>query len=163
MHPAPINDSFLSDLNNSLAFEELAKFNIELNSTPTPLVGNVLCHMHKQLQSTWDSAFQHAESLQHKLIMIGTLPTLKQSNLTLNNMSDLNRYRALNEQILQFRGKSVNLNIVGNEHLKLEHHDVMLESATTSFQIHIQIPFDIAHYYNASLIASAPISSTLCQ
>jgi len=34
----------------------------------------------------------------------------------------------------------------------------MLESATTSFQIHIQLPFDIAHhFYNASIITSAPI------
>jgi len=158
MQPAPINEHFLATLKNPLAFEELAKFNIELNSTPTPLAGNVFSRMHKQLQSTWDSAYQHAETLESKLIMIGTLPTLKQSELTLENMSDLNRYRALNEQILQSRGKPINLDITGNEHLKLDHHDVMLESATTSFQIHIQLPLDIAHhFYNASIIASAPI------
>lgn len=158
LQPAPINDSFLASLNNPLAFSELAKFNIELNSTPTPLAGNVFSRMLKQLQTTWDSTYQHAESLQHQLIMIGTLPTLKQSELNLANMSDLNRYRALNEQILQARGKPINLDIIGNEHLKLDHHDVMLESATTSFQIHIQLPLDIAHhYYNASIIASAPM------
>lgn len=162
MRPAPINDSFLSSLNNPLAFEELAKFNIELNSTPTPLAGNVFSRMHKQLQSTWDSACQHAESLQHHLLMIGTLPTLKQSDLSLVNMSDLNRYRALNEQILQSRGKPINLDIIGHEHLKLGHHDVMLESATTSLQIHIQLPLEIAHhFYNASIIASAPMAA-LC-
>lgn len=158
MHPAPINDSFLASLNNPLAFEELAKFNIELNSTPTPLAGNVFSRMHKQLQSTWDCAFQHAESLQNHLLMIGTLPTLKQSDLSLANMSDLNRYRALNEQILQSRGKPINLDINGHEHLKLDHHDVMLESATTSLQIHIQLPLEFAHhFYNASIIASAPM------
>jgi len=158
MQPAPINDHFLATLNNPLAFEELAKFNIELNSTPTPLAGNVFSRMHKQLQSTWDSAYQHAETLEKKLIMIGTLPTLKQSEISLANMSDLNRYRALNEQILKSRGKPIHLDIIGNEHLKLEHHDVMLESATTSFQIHIQLPLDIAHhFYNASIIASAPM------
>ncbi|MGR9073012.1 MAG: glutamate--cysteine ligase, partial [Gammaproteobacteria bacterium] len=44
------------------------------------------------------------------------------------------------------------------EHLKLEHQDVMLESATTSFQIHTQLPLNMAHhYYNASIIASAPV------
>ncbi len=158
MQPAPINDSFLSTLQNPLAFAELAKFNIELNSTPTPLAGNVFSRMHKQLQSTWDSAFRHAETSQNQLLMIGTLPTLKQSDLTLANMSDLNRYRALNEQILQSRGKPIKLDIIGTEHLKLDHHDVMLESATTSLQIHIQTPLDIAHhFYNASIIASAPM------
>ncbi len=158
MQVASINDAFLKTLNNSLAFEELAKFNIELNSTPTPLAGNVFSRMHKQLQSTWDNAYQHAKSTDNRLMMIGTLPTLKQSDLTLTNMSDLNRYRALNEQILQSRGKPINLDIVGREHLKLDHHDVMLESATTSFQIHIQLPLAIAHhFYNASIIASAPM------
>lgn len=158
MSPAPINDHFLATLKNPLAFEELAKFNIELNSTPTPLAGNVFSRMHKQLQATWDDAYLHAESLDKRLMMIGTLPTLKQSELNLTNMSDLNRYRALNEQILQSRGKPINLDIIGKEHLKLQHHDVMLESATTSFQIHIQLPFDTAHhFYNASIIASAPL------
>ncbi len=156
MHPAPINDSFLTELKNPLAFEELAKFNIELNSTPTPLVDNVFSRMHQQLESTWGSAYQHAEKIKKHLLMIGILPTLEQSDLTLANMSDLNRYRALNEQILQARGKPINLDIIGNDHLKLAHHDVMLESATTSLQIHTQVSLDIAHhFYNASIISSA--------
>ncbi|MCK4843143.1 MAG: glutamate--cysteine ligase [Methylococcales bacterium] len=160
MQPAPINHSFLSSLHNPLAFAELAKFNIELNSIPTPLAGNAFSRMHKQLQSTWDDCFQHAQSLQKQLLMIGTLPTLKQSDLILENMSDLNRFHALNEQILQSRGKPINLDIIGHEHLKLTHHDVMLESATTSLQIHIQLPLDIAHhFYNASIIASAPMAA----
>lgn len=88
--------------------------------------------------------------------MIGTLPTLQTTDLNLANMSDRNRYRALNEQILKSRGKPVHLDIIGEEHLKLDHHDVMMEAATTSFQIHFQVPAQIAHhYYNASVIASA--------
>ena len=128
MKPAPINDHFLATLKNPLAFEELAKFNIELNSTPTPLAGNAFSRMHKQLQATWADTYRHAESLDKSLIMIGTLPTLNQSDLTLANMSDLNRYRALNEQILKSRGKPINLDIIGKEHLKLEHHDVREEA-----------------------------------
>lgn len=156
--PSPINAQFLKTLNHPLAFEELAKFNIELNSTPTPLAGNVFSRLQKQLQTTWGTASRHAESMQNRLLMIGILPTLRQSDLTLKNMSDLNRYRALNEQILQSRGKPLHLDINGNEHLKLDHHDVMLESATTSFQIHIQVPLSMAHhFYNASIIASAAI------
>lgn len=154
--PSPINEQFLKTLHHPLAFEELAKFNIELNSTPTPLAGNVFSRLEKQLQQTWDCAYRHAEALDSRLLMIGILPTLKQSDLTLANMSNLNRYRALNEQILRSRGKPVHLDITGNEHLKLDHDDVMLESATTSFQIHIQVPLELAHhFYNASIIASA--------
>ena len=162
MRPSPINNYFLTTLNDPLVLEELAKFNIELNSTPISLTGNVFSRMHKQLQTTWNSAYQHAISLQKHLIMIGTLPTLSPDDLNLANMSDLNRYRALNEQILQSRGKPINLDITGNEHLKLDHYDVMLESAATSLQIHTQVSLDIAHhFYNASIVASAPIAA-LC-
>ncbi len=154
--PCPINEQFLKQFNHPLACEELAKFNIELNSTPVPFSASVFSEMRQQLQATWQSAFRQAQSLQTSTIMIGILPTLKQGDLTLDRMSNRNRYRALNEQVLNSRGKPVYLDITGQDHLKLEHHDVMMESATTSFQIHIQVPLAIAHhFYNASMIASA--------
>ncbi|MGR9088477.1 MAG: glutamate-cysteine ligase family protein, partial [Gammaproteobacteria bacterium] len=158
LRPAPINQRFLATLNDPMASVELAKFNIELNSDPVPLTGSVFGQLHKQLQSTWEKARQHAESLNHHILMIGILPTLHPADLTLGNMSDMHRYRALNEQILRARGRPVHIEICGTEHLKFDHHDVMLESATTSFQTHIQLPIAIAHhYYNASIIASAAI------
>ena len=50
------------------------------------------------------------------------------------------------------------LDIEGKEHLKTEKHSVMIEAATTSFQVHLQTPWQQAHhYYNASIIASAPL------
>jgi len=158
MRPSPINKHFLATLNDPLASAELAKFNIEFNCLPEPLTGHVFSGLHQQLQSTWVKACQHAESLDHKVVMIGILPTLKQEDLHLGNMSDMHRYRALNEQILQTRGKPIHIDISGAEHLKIDHQDVMLEAATTSFQTHIQLPLQIAHhFYNASIIASAPM------
>lgn len=158
MRPAPINKEYLATLSDPMATVELARFNVELNSDPVPLSGNVFDLLHRQLQATWDKARRHAESLQHHIVMIGILPTLKQSDLTLANMSDMHRYRALNEQILQARGRPVHIDISGCEHLKFDHLDVMLESATTSFQTHIQLPVATAHhYYNASILASAPM------
>ncbi|MGZ8142569.1 MAG: glutamate--cysteine ligase [Methylosarcina sp.] len=158
MRPSPINKQFLATFNDPLASAELAKFNIELNSDPVPLTDDVFDRLHRQLQTTWQKAHQHAENMDHHVIMIGILPTLEQTDLTLSNMSDMHRYRALNEQILQARGKPVHIDIGGAEHLKFDHHDVMLESATTSFQTHIQLPLALAHhYYNASIIASAPM------
>ncbi|MGZ8185341.1 MAG: glutamate--cysteine ligase [Methylobacter sp.] len=158
MRPAPINEHYLATLNDPMASAELAKFNIELNSNPVPLTGDVLGCLQRQLQTTWQNAYQHAESLDSKIVMIGILPTLKQEDLNLGNMSDMNRYRALNEQILHSRGKPIHIDINGAEHLRLDHYDVMLESATTSFQLHVQLPLEIAHhFYNASIIASAPM------
>jgi gamma-glutamyl:cysteine ligase YbdK (ATP-grasp superfamily) len=158
MRPSPINKHYLATLNDPLASTELAKFNIEFNCLPEPLTSHVFSALHQKLQSIWGKASQHADSLDHKIVMIGILPTLKQQDLHLGNMSDMHRYRALNEQVLQTRGEAIHIDISGAEHLKIKHYDVMLEAATTSFQTHIQLPLHIAHhFYNASIIVSAPM------
>ncbi|WAK00617.1 glutamate--cysteine ligase [Methylobacter sp. YRD-M1] len=158
MRPSPTNENYLATFNHPWASAELAKFNIEFNSTPTPLTDDVFSRLHEQLQTTWMAACQHAETLDSEVVMIGILPTLKQSDLNLSNMSNMNRYRALNEQVLHARGRPIHIDINGAEHLKFDHDDVMIESATTSFQLHIQLPLSIAHhFYNASIIASAPV------
>jgi len=49
------------------------------------------------------------------------------------------------------------MDISGADHLLLTHDSMMMESTTTSFQVHLQTPWqDAHHYYNASIIASAP-------
>ena len=55
-------------------------------------------------------------------------------------------------------GRPIRLDIDGDEPLRIAHADVMLEAATTSFQVHLQVPAELAvRFYNASLLASAPI------
>ncbi len=156
MRAAPNNVAFLQKLKDPLAFPELAKFNIELNSVPQRLTKTVLSTLHKDLTVVWEKACLQAKEMDNHLLIIGTLPTLKPADMTLRNMSEMNRYQVLNEQILKARGKPINLDIIGVEHLRLDHYDVMLESATTSLQLHTQVPLHLAHhYYNASIIASA--------
>ncbi|HFD11128.1 MAG TPA: glutamate--cysteine ligase [Crenotrichaceae bacterium] len=158
MNPVALNQTFLQAFNNPLATTELAQFNIELNNQPVELKDKALSKLHAELDTTWASASQTANTLNAKLLMIGTLPTLRQSDLTLANMSPLKRYQALNEQILHLRGEPLKLAITGKESLSITHDDVMLEAATTSFQIHLQCPLELAHhYYNAAVIASAPM------
>ena len=93
------------------------------------------------------------------MVMIGTLPTIRDEDLTLANMSPLNRFYALNREVLrQCHGRALRVDILGREHLISEHRDVMLEAATTSFQIHLKAPARLAHlYYNASIAISAPV------
>jgi len=158
MSPTPFNTEFLREFDNPLATPELAKFNVELNNHPEPLTGRALSKLHKGLNHIVGSATKTAEALNSHLLMIGTLPTLRQSDLTLNNMSALNRFRALNEQILKTGRVPIHLDIEGKQHLQCDHSDVMLESGATSFQLHIQTPLKQAHkIYNASIMASAPV------
>jgi gamma-glutamyl:cysteine ligase YbdK (ATP-grasp superfamily) len=157
--PAAVNDAFLAAMNDPLVVPELAKFNVELNVDPHPLHGTALRDLHHGLEGTWENCTAVAASLDSRLMMIGVLPSVEQSDLTLAHMSELKRYRALNEQVLRLReGKPLTLDIHGREHLHLIHQDVMLESAATSLQLHLKVGMQQAvRYYNAAQIVSAPM------
>jgi hypothetical protein len=158
--PAPINAAYLERLASPLVVPELARFNVEINSSPRRLRGDALRRMQEELEKTWQRGQAVAAELNTRLLMIGILPTVGEQDLCLANMSDMKRYRALNEQVLRLRGgRPLQLDIQRDqEHLRMQHHDVMLESAATSFQIHLQIAqAHAARYYNAALIASAPM------
>jgi len=54
------------------------------------------------------------------------------------------------------KGTPLRLEITGSEHLDSRHHDVMLEAATTSWQVHLQVGAkEAAALFNASMVASA--------
>lgn len=157
--PAANNVAYLEALNNPLVVPELARFNVELNGTPQALYGDGLRKMQDELQATWEACTATARTLDNDLLMIGVLPTVRDTDLSLENMSHMTRYEALNDQVMRQRqGRPLQLDINGHEHLLSTHHDVMLEAAATSFQIHTQVPIDAAaRYYNAAVIASAPL------
>lgn len=157
--PAPINERFIEAMNDPLATLELARFNIELNIEPERLMGPALARLEASLDGTWGRAARVAQGLGARVLTIGILPTLRAAHLNLRSMSGLKRYHALNQQVLRARGgRPLQLDIVGNQHLKGEHHNMMLEAAATSFQIHLQAPFEHAHHlYNAALAISAPM------
>lgn len=158
MDPAPVNETYLQALADPLASPELAKFNVEFNYQPMALTGPVLSLLRRELEQRWQQAYQVARALGLHLLMIGILPTLRDHHLTPANMSPLNRYHALNRQIVQAKGRPFDLEISGHQHVKVFHNDVMLEAATTSFQIHLQYPCaGIRRIYNAAILASAPL------
>lgn len=157
--PAPINVDYLAALGDPLVVPELSRFNVELNGTPQRLGGDAFSRLEKELTATWRRCRAAARELDSEFVLIGILPTIREPHLTMANVSALKRYEALNAQILQLRGgRPLAIDIEGREHLRTEHRDVMLEAAATSFQVHLQVPASQAlRYYNASLIASAPV------
>ena len=155
--PAPINAEFLRAMASDMVCPELASFNVEFNYTPQELNGSALTQIQAEMAQLWQQGSSIAAQLGGQLAMIGILPTVDERHLTMKHISSMNRYRALNEQVLRLRhGRPLQLNIQGADHLRISHPDVMFESATTSFQIHLQTPLDMAvRAYNASVIASA--------
>ncbi len=158
--PAPVNEEYLALLGDGALYSpELSRFNVELNSTPRSLHGDALSRMYGELKDNWAYCRDVAGRIGADLVMIGILPTVTESMLTLAHMSRSERYRALNEQVMRLRhGEPLHLDIVGVERLRSEHHDVMLEAATTSFQVHLQVsPEKALAYYNTLQVLAAPM------
>lgn len=99
-----------------------------------------------------------ARQLGAEVVLSGILLTLTKSDLTLQNMSPIPRYEALNRAILQLRGKEYEFHLKGMDELIVRHDSVMLESCNTSFQLHFQVaPEEFANLYNVAQLVSAPL------
>ncbi len=159
LRPAPVNEEFLAALDDPMVVPELSSFNFELNTEPRLLRGDALRRMHEDLDRLWSRCCETAAQLDTQLLAVGILPTVREDDLVLENMSRRPRYRALNEQILRMRrGEPIRLDIAGRETLDVTHQDVMLEAAATSFQIHLKVGLEEAvRCFNASVILSAPM------
>ena len=159
--PAPCNDAFIERLGSPDVVTEIGRFNIELNVPPQPVAGDGLGRLAADLERTWRRCAETAAGMGLKVVAIGILPTVTDADLTMANLSDRARYRALNQQVLRQRhGRPIRLDIAGPDGnaLHAEHRDVMLEAAATSFQVHLQVPADeTVRTYNAALLASAPV------
>lgn len=161
-YPVPCNQSFLARMADPQVVAELSRFNIELNGEPQAFTGTALSKLEWELADTWSRCLKTAHEDEATVIAIGTLPTLREAELNLSTMTPSKRYVALNQQVLKARqGRPLTLDIAapGNgPHLRTTHTDVMLEAATTSFQIHLQVPADqIVRHMNASIALSAPL------
>jgi hypothetical protein len=157
--PNPVNEAYLRALADPLVVPELSRFNVELNAPPVEVGAGVLAELEESLLTTWDSCQRVAHGMDAVLAMIGILPTIRDADLNLASMSAMKRFDVLNAQVLQQRGGApIEIDIAGEDTLHLRRHDVMLEAATTSFQLHLQVPFDAAaRYYNASLACCGPL------
>lgn len=158
--PASISQDFIKTVNNPLVFQELAQFNVELNSSAVTLTGSAFSKLHGEFKNNWKQCIAAAKTLNASFVMTGILPSVQNQDLNLKNISPMQRFFAINEQILKLRdGAPIILDIHGdNDSLYLEHGDVMLESAATSLQLHLQVnPNTAHHFYNICKIVSAPM------
>lgn len=157
--PAAKNEAFLRSLGHPRVVPELSRFNMEINGEPRLLGAGALQAMQDEMTETWNACQAVAHDQGLILMLIGTLPTIREKDLSLRNISRMNRYYALNERILEEReGKPVPVRIEGCERLQTQHTDCLLEAGTTSFQLHYAVPqSNFTNFYNASQLLSAPL------
>jgi len=88
-------------------------------------------------------------------VPVGILPTLTERDLTPAALTDLPRYRALNEGLQALRHAPFEVRIDGEDPLTLNAKDITLEGANTSFQVHLRVtPSEFADWYNAAQLAT---------
>jgi len=155
-NPSKTNTQVIDATGNPLFTTELARFNMEINGNVFPYRADVF----GQIETDLAALFQQAEDVAHKLGsqigMFGVFPSVTREHLDPDGyMTELHRYKLLNRQLLNMRGRPVHLFLDGEEQLEVEKQDVMLEALATSLQIHTQVPFDeIVPTYHAGLWSS---------
>ncbi len=155
--PAPLNAEVLSRVSDPRVENELALYNLELNTAAHLLSGRPFAALEAELELRLHRADAAAREVGARIGLVGILPSLREADLTVASMTPSPRYMALNEQVLELRNRQpLLLEIEGAERLTTERSDVMLEAATTSLQLHMQVPpARAADYFNAAVAVSA--------
>lgn len=156
-HAAARNREFLDAVDDPMVVPELSRFNFEINSEPQRLGDGALDRLYSELDQRWGHCRDVAAALDIRPLMIGILPTIEATDLCLGNMSPLQRYQAINDQVFRLRhGKPIQVEIDGVEPLRHLHHDVMLEAGTTSLQLHVEVDArEAARAFNVCKMLSA--------
>lgn len=139
---------------------ELGLFQLEANCDPQEFRGDGLARMHAQLDHLVGQARAAARELGMEVVLMGILPTMRQSDLGLDGMVPSRRYLQLNKVLTAMRGGRFQFAIKGLDELTLSHDSVMVEACNSSFQVHLQVsPDEFARYYNLAQLLAAPIMS----
>lgn len=156
--PAPVAVEVLERITDPRITSEIGRFNLECNADPLLFGGDCLSQMEGELNSLLNTVSEATTTLGARPVLTGILPTLRKSDLTLDNMVPAKRYHALNDALTRLRGGPYVLSIKGTDELRLTHDSVMLEACNASFQIHFQVgPEEFARMYNIALAATAPV------
>jgi CBS domain-containing protein/gamma-glutamyl:cysteine ligase YbdK (ATP-grasp superfamily) len=158
LRPAPVSLEVLRDANDSRLTTEIARFNLEANLTPQLLTGNCFGQMRDELHALVNKTRESAKTVGADVLLSGILPTLKKTDLTLDNLTPVARYHELDRGVIRMRGGPFSIHIKGLDELQLTHDNIMMESCNTSFQIHFQTnPAEFAAHYNLAQAITGPL------
>ncbi|MFI6322715.1 glutamate--cysteine ligase [Nonomuraea sp. NPDC050556] len=153
--PMPRGEELIAELDDPRLTPELGRYNLEVNLTPVPLEGRPFEALGAEIQETLTMVDAAAARVGGGALPIGILPTLGTGDFTRAAMSDEARYHALARGMRRLRLEPF---IVKIDDLELEVEHVILESANTSWQVHLRTPPDrFARLFNAAQLAIGPV------
>lgn len=157
--PAPKAMEVLKELDDPSFTTEIALFNLEANLEPMMMSGDILSRTEKRLEEVMSAAAEAARRVGVDVCLTGILPTLRLSDMTLDNMTPLSRYHVLNEALNRLRGNEpYHLHLEGADEIHSSHDNVMPEGCNASFQIHLQVGAgEFTRLYNLAQLVTAPV------
>jgi len=155
---APVAMEVLDRLDGGAFTTELARFNLEMNIEPMMLGGGCFSALQVTIEERLELVRSAAKELGADVVLAGILPTLGKSDLTLDNITPMPRYYALNDALTRMRGGAYRLQLEGHDELQIEHDSVMLEACNSSCQVHLQVDApEFAAMYNVAQAMIGPV------
>ena len=149
-NPLYANEEILAAVEDPQLTLELNRYNLEYNLSPYALADSAFASTEQEILARLEHLRSAAAPLGGRIVPIGILPTLRQTDFGAHCITDRRRYHALVSQLIKRRGDKFRIDINGEDPLKLELADITLEGANTSFQVHYRVrPADFADTFNA--------------
>lgn len=148
--PLHKNLEVIAELDDPQLTLELNRYILEYNFSPVLVKDGCFAATQKEALAALAKINQCTSQWDGRVVPIGILPTLQQSDTGYHAMTPLRRFEALTNELTELRGGPFTIAIEGEDTLQLAMDDVTLEGANTSFQAHLRVPpKDFADFYNA--------------
>jgi gamma-glutamyl:cysteine ligase YbdK (ATP-grasp superfamily) len=149
-NPLSANQEILAAADDAQLTLELNRYNLEYNLSPYLISDAPFAATEQEILAKLQHLSAVAATVGGRIVPIGILPTLRQSDFGAHCITERKRYHALVSQLIRRRGDEFNIHINGQDPLKLDMEDITLEGANTSFQVHYRVnPQDYADTFNA--------------
>ncbi|TDG13623.1 glutamate--cysteine ligase [Seongchinamella unica] len=148
--PLYANQEILQESGDPSLTLELNRYNLEFNLPPFSLDQSPFESTEQAILERLDRLGKVAARRGGRVVPIGILPTLRDTDFGAHCVTDRRRYHALVRQLIKRRGDNFSIDIDGAEPLKMVMKDITLEGANTSFQVHYRVaPDAFADTFNA--------------
>lgn len=148
--PLHANQEIQAAANDPQLTLELNRYNLEFNLSPYLLTDSPFLSTEAEISAKLARLRDVSAAFGGRIVPIGILPTLRESDFGPHCITDRRRYHALVRQLLARRGGGFRIDIHGEDPLQIEMADITLEGANTSFQVHYRVdPADFADTFNA--------------
>jgi hypothetical protein len=156
--PLPINEAVLGETLDPRITVELNRFNLECNLAHTGLAGRPFDALEHEFGDALREVRRAARIHRARVVTVGILPTLEETDLQRGAMTETPRFVALSRALRGRRQEPFHVQIDGPEPLSIHCDSVTFEGAATSLQIHLRVdPEHFASMFNAAQLATAPV------